>query len=161
MTHLADCVKRVNVSNITQEAAATKLCHQYGALNSEEKQAFLKQLSSSEALSGQREAAFKRIGQIQGGVKFLVDMRKDLLDLLKNSDAPSWPEYVSLKKVNADLRNLLSNWFSVGFLSVERVTWSSPCSLVEKICNYEAVHPIVSWTDIKLRLGHSRQCCHE
>ena len=157
MTHLAECVRGPTVSNITQEAAAIQLCHQYGELNTEEKHDFLKQMSLNEVPNDQREATFKRIGQIQGGVKFLVDMRKDLLDLMKKSDVSSSQEYVSLKKVNADLRNLLSNWFSVGFLNVEQVTWSSPCSLVEKICNYEAVHPIVSWTDIKLRLGDSRR----
>ena len=31
-------------------------------------------------------------------------------------------------------------------------------SLVEKICEYEAVHPIVSWTDIKTRVGEHRRC---
>ena len=157
MTYLTECALRPRVSNITQEAAAVKLCQQYSELNTEEKYHFLKHLSKQEKLHDQIETTFKRIGQIQGGVKFLVDMRRDLLALLKKPDASSSPEYISLKQVNTNLRNLLSNWFSVGFLNVEQVTWNSPCSLVEKICNYEAVHPIVSWTDIKLRLGELRR----
>ena len=92
--------------------------------------------------------SFIKVGQLKGGVKFLIDLRKDLLDLLKQTDNDK-SEHLALKSLNADLKDLLSNWFSVGFLNLEQVTWESPCSLVEKICEYEAVHPIASWSDIK------------
>ena len=89
----------------------------------------------------------------------MVDMRKDLLDLLKQTDVKSSEsEFAALKALNLNLKNLLSNWFSVGFLQLEQVTWQSPCSLVEKICDYEAVHPIVSWNDIKKGVGNNRRC---
>ena len=31
------------------------------------------------------------------------------------------------------LKDLLSLWFSVGFFSLERVTWQSPCDIVQKV----------------------------
>ena len=102
---------------------------------------------------------FIKIGQLKGGVKFLVDMRKDLLYLIRQTDVKSSEnDYAALKALNLNLKNLLSNWFSVGFLNLEQVTWQSPCSLVEKICDYEAVHPISSWNDIKKRVGNNRRC---
>ena len=194
MRHLTESVRRQNVSNMTQEAAAVSLCQQYSDLGPEEKGSFLKQLSLTTAtrdtssstdtilarlgqtagsldqaartklhrelvtsLAPPYTQSFTRIGQIQGGVKFLVDMRRDLLDLIKQTDAKS-AEFAALRDMNGNLKSLLSNWFSVGFLTLEQVTWHSPCSLVEKICEYEAVHPIVSWTDIKTRVGEHRRC---
>ena len=35
--------------------------------------------------------------------------------------------------VNHSIRHLLSMWFSVGFLNMERVTWQSPCDITEKV----------------------------
>ena len=38
----------------------------------------------------------------------------------------------------------------IGFMSTQRVTWDSPSSLLEKISEYEAVHPLRNWTDLKV-----------
>jgi hypothetical protein len=38
-----------------------------------------------------------------------------------------------LQQLNTTLRDLLSMWFSVGFLRLERVTWQSPCDLLQKV----------------------------
>jgi len=167
---LSQNVSDITISNITIETAATKFCNQYSVLTRDQKFEFLRKFSvesdkesssSFESDSGSLEPphqkTFIKIGQLKGGVKFLVDLRKDLLDLLKQSDLEK-SEHVALKTLNANLKNLLSNWFSVGFLNLEQVTWESPCSLVEKICDYEAVHPISSWTDIKKRIGNHRRC---
>ncbi|CAG2183167.1 unnamed protein product, partial [Oppiella nova] len=56
------------------------------------------------------------------------------------------------------LKDLLSLWFSVGFLNLERITWNSPTSMLQKISEYEAVHPMRSWADLKRRLGPYRRC---
>ena len=56
------------------------------------------------------------------------------------------------------LRQLLSLWFSVGFLELEQVTWSSPCEMLQKVSDYEAVHPVRNWTDLKSRVGAYRRC---
>uniref|UniRef100_A0A4W3JG54 Malonyl-CoA decarboxylase n=1 Tax=Callorhinchus milii TaxID=7868 RepID=A0A4W3JG54_CALMI len=62
------------------------------------------------------------------------------------------------KEMNGMLKSLFSEWFSVGFLNLERVTWQSSCELLQKISEYEAVHPVRNWTDIKRRVGPYRRC---
>ena len=84
------------------------------------------------------------------GVKFLVDLRADLLQLAK--DDPS------LSRLEADLGELLTSWFDVGFLDLKRITWDAPAALLEKLMAYEAVHEIRSWSDLKNRLDSDRRC---
>ena len=83
------------------------------------------------------------------GIKFLVDLRVDLLTV----DAPT----PALKGLDSDLRELLSSWFDTGFLDLARVTWDSPASLLEKLIAYEAVHAIESWDDLRNRLESDRR----
>ena len=43
---------------------------------------------------------------------------------------------VVLKTLDTVLRELLSLWFTVGLLDVQRITWESPCNLLQKVgCN--------------------------
>ena len=99
---------------------------------------------------------FKRIGQLEGGVKFLVDLRAQLIPMTRQQGSPE--ETAALKQMNAQLRQLLGHWFSVGFLKLEQVTWSSPCAMLQKVSDYEAVHPMRNWTDLKSRVGPYRRC---
>ncbi|XP_051580049.1 malonyl-CoA decarboxylase, mitochondrial-like [Myxocyprinus asiaticus] len=94
------------------------------------------------------------ISKVHGGVKFLVDLRADLIDFAssKISDRPH------MRDLNSTLKSLLSEWFSVGLLRLERITWQSPCEILQKISQYEAVHPVRNWTDIKRRVGPYRRC---
>jgi len=100
---------------------------------------------------------FSKIGQILGGVKFLVDLRKDIIETLKAID-PTCEDFSALKLMNSNLQSLLSYWFSMGFMAIEQVTWNSPCALLQKISDYEAVHPVKNWTDLKTRVGAYRRC---
>jgi malonyl-CoA decarboxylase len=84
------------------------------------------------------------------GVKFVVDLRAELLALGK-ADATA-------KALSEDLRGLLSAWFDVGFLDLVRIDWRSPAALLEKLVTYEAVHTIRSWRDLKNRLDSDRRC---
>ena len=38
-----------------------------------------------------------------------------------------------LHSMNSCLRELLSLWFSVGFMQLERITWGSPCDMLQKV----------------------------
>jgi malonyl-CoA decarboxylase len=87
---------------------------------------------------------------IPDGVKFLVDLRADLLAAM-HADA-------LLQALEADLRTLLASWFDVGFLELRRIDWSSPAALLEKLVGYEAVHRIRTWRDLKNRLDSDRRC---
>ncbi|XP_061577307.1 malonyl-CoA decarboxylase, mitochondrial [Cololabis saira] len=97
---------------------------------------------------------FCHISRVEGGVKFLVDLRADVLEIItsKVSESPH------IRDLNGTLRGLLSEWFSVGLLHLERITWQSPCEILQKISQYEAVHPVRNWTDLKRRVGPYRRC---
>lgn len=84
------------------------------------------------------------------GIKFLVDMRAELMALNDNNDA-------DLHKVERDLKHLLTSWFDIGFLQLHQITWDSPASILEKLIEYEAVHEISSWDDLKNRLADDRR----
>ncbi len=93
------------------------------------------------ALDPPRARLLMQFTTIPDGMKFLVDLRATLLDLMK--DDPY------LSALESDLRALLSNWFDVGFLEMQRIDWHSPALLLERLVGYEAVHEIRSWSDLE------------
>jgi malonyl-CoA decarboxylase len=97
-----------------------------------------------------RMRLLQQFNELALGVKFLVDMRADLLPLARKDPA--------LRSLSEDLQELLASWFDVGFLDLARITWNTPAALLEKLIAYEAVHAIRSWDDLKDRLGEDRRC---
>lgn len=108
-----------------------------------------------QALVPRYQALFSQISALDSGVKFLVDLRTDILGLVPSTEGP---DVHYLKTMNSCLRDLLTLWFSVGILNLERITWESPCDMVQKISSYEVVHPIRNWLDVKRRVGSYRRC---
>lgn len=102
------------------------------------------------AMRSSRIRILTQFNAIPQGVKFLVDLRADLLRYLEHDK--------ELKALDRELEARLTAWFDVGFLELARVTWNSPASLLEKIVQYEAVHEIRSWKDLKNRLASDRRC---
>ena len=101
------------------------------------------------AVRSARIRILTQFNAIPQGVKFLVDLRADLLRYLKSD-----PQLAALDR---ELEARLSAWFDVGFLELQRITWNSPAALLEKLIAYEAVHEIRSWTDLKNRLDADRR----
>lgn len=101
------------------------------------------------ALVPPRVRLLTQFNALPEGVKFLTDLRADLLPLTR--------EDPFLRGLEHDLRDLLRSWFDVGFLDLRQVTWDSPASLLEKLIAYEAVHEIRSWTDLHNRLDSDRR----
>ena len=91
-----------------------------------------------------------RFTTLPDGVKFLVNMRTEMLSLVKT--------YPEIKILSNDLRSMLSAWFDIGLLELVQINWGSPASLLEKLIAYESVHAIRSWSDLKNRLGPDRRC---
>ena len=91
-----------------------------------------------------------QFNSLPAGVKFLVDMRADLM---RYSDDDLW-----LQNLDSGLKDLLASWFDIGFLDLKRITWDAPAALLEKLIAHEAVHEIKSWDDLKNRLGPNRRC---
>src|SRR3546814_9825577 len=70
-----------------------------------------------------------------------------------------WRNQVAgLTVLEHELESLLSNWFDVGMLELRPITWDSPASLLEKLIQYEAVHEIRSWEELKHRVADHRRC---
>ncbi|KAF7732275.1 hypothetical protein EC973_005170 [Apophysomyces ossiformis] len=74
---------------------------------------------------------FDRIHQLPGGLKFLTDMRADLLDILAEQDRQTSQQ--TLYSVEKSLKNKLKKSM-VGFLTLSRVTWQSSAEVLEKRC---------------------------
>ncbi|KJV68677.1 malonyl-CoA decarboxylase [Candidatus Neoehrlichia procyonis] len=102
------------------------------------------------ALQSPRFRILKQFISLPEGLKFLVDMRADVIAFKKQG--------YSFFALDKDLRNILSSWFDVGLLDLRQITWDSPASLLEKLIMYEAVHAISSWEDLRHRLDSDRRC---
>jgi malonyl-CoA decarboxylase len=102
------------------------------------------------ALVSPRTRLLQRFSAFPEGMRFLLDLRAELLGHLKGEKR--------LLALDAELENLFSTWFDVGFLELRRMSWDSPASLIEKLIKYEAVHDIRSWADLKNRLDSDRRC---
>jgi malonyl-CoA decarboxylase len=85
-----------------------------------------------------------------GGTAALVAMR--LAVLMELDDHPQW------RVIDHDLRHLLRSWFNRGFLTLERIDWHASAIVLEKLIEYEAVHEIKGWADLRRRLQADRRC---
>jgi malonyl-CoA decarboxylase len=102
------------------------------------------------ALEPPRLKLLTAFAAIPDGVKFLVEMRADLLRLKDHEPL--------LQALETDLKGLLASWFDVGFLELRAIDWKSPAALLEKLVQYEAVHRIRTWRDLRNRLDSDRRC---
>ncbi|WCR59822.1 MAG: hypothetical protein PG978_001270 [Wolbachia endosymbiont of Ctenocephalides felis wCfeF] len=101
-------------------------------------------------LESPRSKILKQFISLPEGLKFIVDMRSDVLKL-KN-------QYKELNRLESELKSILLSWVDVDLLDLRQITWDSPASLLEKLIKYEAVHKISSWGDLKNRLDSDRLC---
>ncbi|MEP6970704.1 MAG: malonyl-CoA decarboxylase [Betaproteobacteria bacterium] len=108
------------------------------------------EIALRQALESPRARLLQRFAGFPQGMRFLVNLRAELLPLLRTE---KW-----LVPIDTELEGLFSNWFEVAFLELNRISWDSPASLVEKLIRYEAVHAIRSWADVKNRLDSDRRC---
>ncbi len=97
-----------------------------------------------------RQELFRRLNMAPGGTAALVEMRKELLKSLRTQS--HWAV------TDADLMHLLRSWFNRGFLRLERIDWRTPAIVLEKLIEYEAVHAIQGWRDLRRRLEADRRC---
>ncbi len=97
-----------------------------------------------------RQELFRRLNMAPGATRVLVEMRARLLKELDRN--PNWSPLAT------DLAHLLTSWFNRGFLALRRIDWQSPASVLEKLIEYEAVHQIQGWRDLRRRLEADRRC---
>lgn len=102
------------------------------------------------AVESPRQELFRRINTAPSGIESLVAMRHDLLRLL--------PGHAELNPVDSDLKHLFRSWFNRGFLRLERIGWHTSALTLEKLIEYESVHEINGWPDLRRRLEADRRC---
>ncbi len=102
------------------------------------------------AVESPRQALFQRLNMAPGGTAQLVEMRGRVIRELKKR--PQW------SGIEADLGRLLASWFNRGFLVLQRIDWRTSALVLEKLIEYEAVHEIQGWRDLRRRLQADRRC---
>ena len=107
-------------------------------------------LRLQETVEPARQELFRRLNMAPGGTATLVEMRRLLMKSLK--ERPQW------RSIDADLLHLLRSWFNRGFLHLERIDWRTSAIVLEKLIQYEAVHAIEGWRDLRRRLESDRRC---
>jgi malonyl-CoA decarboxylase len=95
---------------------------------------------------------FRRLNLAPGGTAALVRMREQLIDAMDHRD--------DLAVIDNDFVHLFSSWFNRGFLVLRRIDWSTPAVILQKIIQYEAVHEIQDWDDLRRRIDLPDRRCY-
>lgn len=98
-----------------------------------------------------RQELVRRLNQVPAATGRLVEMRKELLKLTKTDN--------KLAAVDLDFRHLFASWFNRGFLVLSPINWQTSADILEKIIQYEAVHEINSWEELRARLQPKDRRC--
>ncbi|WP_185858926.1 malonyl-CoA decarboxylase [Vreelandella nanhaiensis] len=104
------------------------------------------------ACEPRRQDLLRRLNLCPGGTFELVKMRADLLKQLRHA-----PDLAAL---NSDFSHLFNSWFNRGFLVLESIDWNTPAAVLEKLIQYEAVHAISDWRDLRRRLDPEDRRCY-
>ncbi len=98
-----------------------------------------------------RQELLRRLNVAPGATERLVRLRVALLDRIRAE-----PE---LRRIDNDMAHLLASWFNRGFLVLRPIDWNTPAAMLEKIIEYEAVHEIRSWRELRRRVEPADRRC--
>jgi malonyl-CoA decarboxylase len=112
--------------------------------------------SAAQALNDASESpCLKLINMLNlapGGTRRLLAMRTDLLAVPRGNKG--------LAALDAEFEDAFSAWFNAGFLELRRLAWDTPAAVLEKIIQYEAVHSIAGWDDLRSRVEPADRRCY-
>ena len=94
---------------------------------------------------------FRRLNTVSEGTLRLVRLRERIRSLKKDNS--------ELAFFDISLLNLFKHWFNPSFLVLEKIDWTTPANILEKIIAYEAVHEINSWDDLRARIAPEDRRC--
>ena len=103
-----------------------------------------------QAAEPKRQELFRRINSAPNGLQTLILMREELRKLLR--------DHPELGPIDQDFIHLFTSWFNKGFLELERINWQTSATVLEKLIQYESVHEIEGWDDLRRRLAEDRLC---
>lgn len=116
--------------------------------NTATKEAYSAFMDASEP---KRQELVRRLNQVPAATGRLVEMRRELLKFAKKDKR--------LAAVDLDFRHLFVSWFNRGFLVLSPINWQTSADILEKIIQYEAVHEITSWEQLRARLRPKDRRC--
>lgn len=142
------------LTDVAANRLAKQWCVRYLAADAKERRSLLAGLAQASATLDPRGdqglSLFRRLYAQADSLHLLVELRADML---------RWRNQVAgLGVLERELQGLLSSWFDVGMLELRPITWDSPASLLEKLIQYEAVHEIHSWDELRHRVASHRRC---
>jgi len=106
----------------------------------------------TKASEPRRQVLLRKLNEVPNATVRLVRMRTKLLEFAKTNK--------SFKRTDLDFQHLFASWFNRGFLVLKRIDWQSPANVLEKIIQYEAVHAIDDWDDLRRRLQPADRRCY-
>lgn len=98
-----------------------------------------------------RLEAFRRFLNMSGGLKFLLDLRADVLAAQRQVP-------VNLEPLDEDIAHLFNSWFQEGFLFLQEITQDSPYRQIRFLKEHDMVHPMANLEEMGDRLGEDRRC---
>jgi len=102
------------------------------------------------AVESPRQELFRRLNLAPGALRILLEMRRQLLTTLDRCP--------QREVIDNDLSHLFRSWFNGGFLVLQRIDWRTSAVVLERLIQYEAVHQIQGWDDLRRRLEADRRC---
>ncbi|MBW2091719.1 MAG: malonyl-CoA decarboxylase family protein [Deltaproteobacteria bacterium] len=103
------------------------------------------------SIESPRLKLFRSFISLPGGLKFLLDLRADILTLRRQGMPYLGP-------LDHDLIYLFESWFQGGFLFLSEISLDSSFRQIEIIKNGDLVHPMTSLEEMGQRLGRDRRC---
>ncbi len=102
-------------------------------------------------LESPRVRAFQKFMNLTGGLKFLLDLRADILSAQRLTQT-------DLSPLDEDIAHLFTSWFQQGFLFLQEITQDSPYRQIRFLKEGDLVHPMASLEEMGDRLGEDRRC---
>jgi malonyl-CoA decarboxylase len=143
---LVSFLKKISENYDIDPLALSKVSKEYSANKT---QANLEKISK--ASEPEWVELFRRLNTTPNGTVRLVRLRENIRSLVKNNP--------DIAFFNSSLLSLFKSWFNPSFLVLEKIDWSTPANILEKIIEYEAVHEINSWDDLRARLAPEDRRC--
>ena len=101
------------------------------------------------------------------GVAFLVKLRRDIRAIIhylkfvqqREKQEGKAGQLIQLQALERSIQAILTSLFRPGVLQLQRITYEeTPAAIIEQIAFKEAVHPLQSLQDLRVRLGPGRRC---
>ena len=93
---------------------------------------------------------FRRFLNVSGGLKFLLDLRADVLAAERQSE-------LDLAPIDEEISYLFNSWFQYGFLFLQEITQDSSYRQIHFLKGHDMVHPMARLEEMGNRLGEDRR----